>query len=265
MGQMAEERHWQTERKENIALMNRQPSRTLVDATIVPRTAPVNATDVWGFHLTFQTGEGGVEDIRAWVERIDASYVIQRSMQYHPPGPIGTSNATSTRIAELGLADQVEYLLKELFYLWTRDDRVDASVRPLVQHNLQYLRQQEQPREEALASAAVYMYDVIADDRENAPGEEVLRVRGNVSTKAALRRVVLELPPDCSSFEIHLEARGQIIGNAAYRVDHTIDPQTGKRTMLLIEGEYGACKNIHQLFDNLYNTEEQFNRSVDLT
>ncbi len=242
--------------------MNKQPSRTLVDATIETQKSFATTVYVWGFHLMFQIGEE-VEDIRAWVERPDESqsvpYFIQRSVQS------GSGSVVNTKITELVLEEDVDRLLKELFYLWTRDAQADARIRSLLQQNLQHLRKQDRglQRDDALASAVIYMYKVLFDN-ESAAGNEILRYMGTASSKTDLRQIVLELPSDCSMFEIHLEASGRIIGNAEYRVDHAIDPQTGKRAMLLIQGEFGACEDIHRFFSNLYNTEEEFDRSVGL-
>ena len=247
--------------------MNVPPSRTLIDAAIEKLEIPANLADIWGFRLTFQIGKEE-EDIRVWVENPDESqntrYIIQRSIHCHPHGHAEIGFAVHTKIAERIHANEVHRLLKELFYLWTRDNQVDKRLRPLLQQNLRSLRKEERHQWGGpLVFATVYKYEVILNDQEDASHQEVLRYMGTASTKADLRQVMLELPSDCSTIEIHMQASGQIIGNATYQVDHDIDPQTGKRAMLLVQGEFGACANIHHLFSDLYNTDEEFERSIE--
>jgi hypothetical protein len=248
-------------------LMNMPPSRILVDAVIENLEMPSNLADMWGFRLKFQIGKEE-EDIRVWVEKPDESqntrYSIQRSIHCHPHGQAEIGFAVHTNIAVRIHTNEVHRLLKELFYLWTRDNQADKRLRPLLQQNLRSLRKEDRHQWEAsLVFATVYKYEVNPNDPEDASHKEVLRFMGTASTKADLRQVMLELPADCSTIEIHMQASGQIIGNAKYLVDHDIDPQTGKRAMLVVLGEFGVCASIHHLFSDLYNTDEEFERSVE--
>lgn len=245
------------------------PSRILIDAAIEKLEMPANLADMWGFRLTFQIGKEE-EDIRVWVENPVESqnkrYNIQRSMHRHPCGLVEKGVAVHTKIAERMYANEVHRLLKELFYLWTRDNQVDKRLHQLLQQNLLSLREEERHRlGESFVFATVYKYKVNPNDPEDDSHKEVLRYMGAVCTKADLRQVMLELPPDCSTIEIHMQASGQIIGNATYLVDHDIDPQSGKRAMLVVLGEFGVCVNIHHFFSDLYNTEEEFEKSIELS
>src|SRR5947209_1094525 len=168
--------------------MNVPPSRTLIDAAIEKLEIPANLADIWGFRLTFQIGKEE-EDIRVWVENPDESqntrYNIQRSIHCHPHGHAEIGFAVHTKIAERIHANEVHRLLKELFYLWTRDNQVDKRLRPLLQQNLRSLRKEERHQWGGpLVFATVYKYEVNPNDPEDASHKEVLRYMGAVSTKA---------------------------------------------------------------------------------
>ncbi len=207
-----------------------------------------------GFQLAFEVGdEPGNEEtehVAAWVEcekrnRNFELCFLRRRVQHRRVGQPESEAREPITIAEIYDTKGGSRLLREFLYLWTRDRPGDERVRPQLQQNLEQLqgRKDRERDRDGLASATIYMYDT--------EHGEVLRYMGVVSTRADLRQVILELPTDCIIFEIHLQVSGRIIGNAEYRVEHDLDPATGKRKSIF-SAEYGLCEGMLHIFADLY-------------
>jgi hypothetical protein len=153
--------------------------------------------------------------------------------------------------------------VRELLYLATRDVAVgEEQMKNVLEHNLHLLRQKGF-RHFSLASSAIgvaTVYEYAHECNEQEYPREILRHHGSVSDQDELRHIILELPIDCTTFEVYISVFGQIVGNAEYCVDHQIDPKTGKRIILSIIHEFGACKELSKLFEDLYDTEEELER-----
>ena len=220
--------------------------------------------DLWGFHLTFQVGskaQGEEEIVRAWVETesVGGVYVLQRTVQRRLLGNPNPTTSATKKLCEQYLVREVHLRLREFLFLWTQGLQVDKQVRPILEQNLLHLQRYtlaHHSDERPLAYAQVYLYDHIPTDDKGAV-DEVLRYAESASTETDLRRVVLELPLDCTTFLIHMHVSDRIVGNAEYQVEQAIDQQTGKREQLLVVYEFGTCENMHLHFADLYTTDER--------
>jgi len=109
------------------------------------------------------------------------------------------------------------------------------------------------------AAATVLEYEVA--DVNGAGLGEVLRYSGVAADEQELHRIVENLSEDCTMFLIHLELFGKIVGNGEYVPVNTIDPLTGKRQYLGFQ-EFGECDGFHCFFQDLYDTEEEYERYI---
>lgn len=228
------------------------------------------------FELLFLTPDGKQETIRGSATRVKNSYELRRSDTY-PDAKPPESSYSQYLLGKCSSEREARQRLGELLYLWARDAAMEEAVRrSLTSYLAQLDTDQQLLKADLLAWVDISSYELVPFDPvsvlDPSPTiepdySEAWVARARAATRADFRRGVLHLPTATAGFRCQCKVSMRlhrdffsVVGTASYHVDHEIDPVTGKRCWLVVEGEDGACVGLSGLFQDLYNTEEEYNR-----